>query len=458
MKKNNLWEDIEKFDFDSPPSEYGFSVRLAHENGWSLNFTQKAITEYKKFMFLASISKEMVSPSEIVDTVWHQHLLFSHSYAFLCQRLGKWIEHIPSTHQSSEKHKFTQAKKHTRELYEEHFGQMPHDIWQNHTILGDFDKDYSSLKQQIHFVVFLLAALFCYPFMEFLKPLLVTIDSPLFLIGYTTLIVVVGVWGYFATKNYMQENFFRLVQKIPLLRNLHFLELIYLKNSKIAHVMHAITNELIKKKWVQVTVNDQLEAIEHNSPMNFYEQIVYNHIKQCERVYYTDLVNYFLAKPMFTQISIFSDSLKKALQSTQMHVRYYWTQVIVFYSIFLIGFSRLWLGIEREKPVLYLFVLLALYGIVYLVWGKKLESLLFTQIIPQYYHAEKKSLEETDFSYASWEYLMAGKAVLVSSFAPVITFYNQKQHKDGSNASSCGSGCGSSCGGSCGGGCGGCGG
>ncbi|NJM79347.1 MAG: hypothetical protein HC854_06530 [Flavobacterium sp.] len=105
-----LWKEIEKFNLDFPLSEYGFSTRLAYENEWTEFFTQKAIEEYKKFMYLAAMSNQMVSPSEIVDIVWHQHLIFTESYKAFCSVLGKKIEHIPSTHNKEEKNKFLAAK------------------------------------------------------------------------------------------------------------------------------------------------------------------------------------------------------------------------------------------------------------------------------------------------------------------------------------------------------------
>jgi hypothetical protein len=64
-----LWEKVLKFSFDNPNDEYGFSTRLALENHWTLYFTQNALLEYKKFMFLAATNNEMVSPSETVDIV-----------------------------------------------------------------------------------------------------------------------------------------------------------------------------------------------------------------------------------------------------------------------------------------------------------------------------------------------------------------------------------------------------
>ena len=98
MIEKNLWDKILAFQFDQTDEEYGFTTRLAYENSWTINFAKLAILEYKKFMFLAATAREMVSPSEVVDIVWHQHLIYSHSYKNLCQILGKNIEHIPSTH------------------------------------------------------------------------------------------------------------------------------------------------------------------------------------------------------------------------------------------------------------------------------------------------------------------------------------------------------------------------
>ncbi len=111
-------------------SEYGFSTRLANENFWTKDFTQKAILEYKKFMYLAATSDFMVSPSEIVDTVWHQHLIFTHSYQEFGRLLGKQIQHIPSTHNKEDFQKFKQAKDRTTQLYETNFGSQPKGIWE----------------------------------------------------------------------------------------------------------------------------------------------------------------------------------------------------------------------------------------------------------------------------------------------------------------------------------------
>jgi hypothetical protein len=105
-----LWKKIIEFDFDNPPSEYGFSTRLANENYWTKDFTVKAILAYKKFMYLAATSEVMVSPSETIDIVWHQHLIFTQSYQEFCDLIGKQVQHIPSTHNKQDFSKFKQAK------------------------------------------------------------------------------------------------------------------------------------------------------------------------------------------------------------------------------------------------------------------------------------------------------------------------------------------------------------
>ena len=61
------WQRVLEFDIENVRSEYGFATRLAKENFWTKDFTQRAIMEYRKFMFLAANADLMVSPSPVVD-------------------------------------------------------------------------------------------------------------------------------------------------------------------------------------------------------------------------------------------------------------------------------------------------------------------------------------------------------------------------------------------------------
>ena len=75
-----LYENLQNFALDTEGAQYKFSDRLARENGWTRSFTQAAIAEYKKFIYLAATSTTPVSPSDVVDQVWHQHLTYTRSY------------------------------------------------------------------------------------------------------------------------------------------------------------------------------------------------------------------------------------------------------------------------------------------------------------------------------------------------------------------------------------------
>ncbi|TBO42123.1 glycine-rich domain-containing protein [Pedobacter kyonggii] len=143
---DTLWKSIQQFDFDHPPGEYNFSIRLASENQWTKDFTEKAILEYKKFMYMAAISDVMVSPSAIVDTVWHQHLIFTQSYQVFCALVGRQIQHVPSTHQKEQAEQFRLAKERTSRIYHEHFGAQPKAIWEYDTMLAGLKLEPAKLK------------------------------------------------------------------------------------------------------------------------------------------------------------------------------------------------------------------------------------------------------------------------------------------------------------------------
>jgi hypothetical protein len=75
----DLYERIQAFSLDQPDDGLSFSRRLARDNGWSLEYAQRVIEEYKKFAFLAVVAGHPVTPSDQVDQVWHLHLTYTRS-------------------------------------------------------------------------------------------------------------------------------------------------------------------------------------------------------------------------------------------------------------------------------------------------------------------------------------------------------------------------------------------
>jgi len=125
-----LWNRLKSF---SPDEEMGrsFSQKLAREENWSPAFTERAIEEYKKFIYLCCTLPDGASPSRIVDKVWHMHLLYTQNYwEEFCPNILRFrLHHYPSKWGSEEKQKHKLWFDNTLKHYQEIFGQPPADIW-----------------------------------------------------------------------------------------------------------------------------------------------------------------------------------------------------------------------------------------------------------------------------------------------------------------------------------------
>jgi hypothetical protein len=129
-----LWQRIENFQLNEVNTEFSFSQRVARENGWSTNYTERVIFEYKRFIYLCCISEKGLTPSDPVDQVWHLHLTYTKSYwiDFCEETLNKDIHHNPTKGGEKEAIKFDLYYTNLNELYTQHFkAAPPNDIWQN---------------------------------------------------------------------------------------------------------------------------------------------------------------------------------------------------------------------------------------------------------------------------------------------------------------------------------------
>ena len=118
-----LYQRIQNFALDQPEDKFFFSKKLAKENNWSVNYTQQAIAEYKKFVFLAVVADHVVTPSDQVDQVWHLHLTYTHSYwqEFCPNILQMPLHHDPSRGGVREQSKYQKCYQQTLESYENFF-------------------------------------------------------------------------------------------------------------------------------------------------------------------------------------------------------------------------------------------------------------------------------------------------------------------------------------------------
>ena len=109
-----------------------FATKLGRKLGWPSRFARRAIDEYKKFLYLGVVADFGVTPSKIIDQVWHEHLLFTKAYGEFCRDvLGRPFEHFPELVATDDQTSvFREQYERTLDLYEEEFGVAPpEDIW-----------------------------------------------------------------------------------------------------------------------------------------------------------------------------------------------------------------------------------------------------------------------------------------------------------------------------------------
>ena len=119
MRKPDLWERIDQYEFPK-----GFDAKLTAAGiGWR---QRQARREYLRFVYLMMISDKPLTPSGVVDAVWHVHLSYTREYwsTFCAEVLRQDLHHDPV--QGSDANSL-QNKQYlaTLELYEREFGSSP---------------------------------------------------------------------------------------------------------------------------------------------------------------------------------------------------------------------------------------------------------------------------------------------------------------------------------------------
>jgi hypothetical protein len=157
MTKKELWTNVRAYHFDNivPPnlwdniinafggtnaSTKAFAAKIARKHQWNKSFALLAISEYKKFVYLGVVSNFHVTPSKIIDIIWHEHLLFTKAYREFCHDVLHYqFDHHPELLPIAEETgRFSAQYLDTIEFYILEFGkQPPISIWGN----TKFDKE-----------------------------------------------------------------------------------------------------------------------------------------------------------------------------------------------------------------------------------------------------------------------------------------------------------------------------
>lgn len=162
MNKKELWLTLKAYHFDHlvptslwhhissafggpDASSKAFADKISRKHGWSRDFALKAISEYKKFVYLGVVGNFHVTPSKIIDVVWHEHLLFTRAYREFCSEVIRYqFDHHPElVPLTDETGRFNAQYLDTIAFYIREFGsEPPTDIW------GETKYDKESLKHK----------------------------------------------------------------------------------------------------------------------------------------------------------------------------------------------------------------------------------------------------------------------------------------------------------------------
>ena len=141
----NLWQHISSA-FGGPNAfSKAFAAKISGKHGWSKTFALKAISEYKKFVYLGVVSDFHVTPSKIIDVVWHEHILFTRAYRQFCDEvIGYQFDHHPELiPMADETGRYNAQYVDTIEFYISEFGfEPPTDVW------GETKYDKEKLKDK----------------------------------------------------------------------------------------------------------------------------------------------------------------------------------------------------------------------------------------------------------------------------------------------------------------------
>ncbi len=485
-----LYTRIQEFSLDEKDAVYPFSKKLAKENGWSAEYTKRAIEEYKKFAFLSIVAGHTVTPSEQVDQVWHLHLTYTHSYwnEFCSNILQTPLHHNPTRGGSVEHRNFQDLYIQTLVSYEHFFGQHPPtDIWSAPHIRFSRDPNFVRVNIQDNWI--LSKSLFQFPQINLdnLRLLPIGNSSPFLLIPFSLGLILANNQPLLAASinNPLNLNgpdflwFYFLLASVTLIiaRSLrwflstsvnHYLsesaslnayELAYLNGGAYRSIDAAIA-KLVQDKVLTVSATSRTLHLENAPSANSHSlEKSITEIMIEESISGT---NYAPIETIRTRAISATNLIRQNLENQGLLVsdrqarKIQIATAIPVVVLLLLGISKIFVGISRGKPVGFLVVMCILTVIFACLLLAKPHRTRFGDRTLNYYRLSYSNSSDIAFAFA-----LFGSAVLIGSLADLKQAFAPPSTSSSSGDISFsggdggGGGCGSGCGG---GGCGGCGG
>ncbi|HEX7847675.1 MAG TPA: hypothetical protein VF476_17870 [Chitinophagaceae bacterium] len=456
IEHKELWERIQGFNIDDQASSIKFSDKLSFQNNWSSAYTEKVIREYKKFIFLCCISPQGASPSADIDEAWHLHLTYTQSYwkEFCDNTLRQPVHHHPSKGGEIEKARHNQWYEATLQLYKDVFEEEPpNDVWPApraerfaSTVIPETIK-----KPPLQKIFLLLIAPFVIPlFYATSNPFQLT--GPKFLVFYAGLIVAFAISLWLIYQNIREQV--RTIHKNNYKGDANVYQLTrfaFGRNRSLqTAIVDLVTRQILTaERKAQFTFNATNYRYSTNEENPLIRQLLKGY-EDGERISYENLAR------IYDDEATYHEGLAQTFKTVDLNQ--YWIHLPAF-IIVLIGIARLIQGVNHDKPVNYLLIMMIMMGFIYIiVFASIRPKAVFGALIKEGYEdhtlGQPFTVSSTVNQFAFLGFIALGTDYYVTNLEAAF-----KTKVGGGGGESSGGGCGSSgCGGSCGGGCGGCGG
>ena len=123
MKDKDLWERLRAYDFPLSGGRGSLRDHLAQKTKLGSSKAPHVIEEYRRFLYLAATSGEVLAPSPLIDRVWDTHIEDTRAYLedFSGKVMGRVIHHSPGRTKAAD----DPAYRRTLELYAREFEEEP---------------------------------------------------------------------------------------------------------------------------------------------------------------------------------------------------------------------------------------------------------------------------------------------------------------------------------------------
>ena len=472
-----LYQRIQAFSLDQPTDFLSFTKRLEKDHGWSWEYAERVIEEYKKFAFLAVAAGHPVAPSDQVDQVWHLHLTYTRSYweDFCPNILQMPFHHEPSRGGLADQVKIDNWYNQTLESYRQIFGEIPPaDIWPNSQERFGRDLHFrrintqqnwvvpkptlprpkAKLNQRLIFALSLSLTLViggCEAIGNFPNPL--NFQGPDFLNFYILLAMVVIPLAYFLRFLLRLPDGDPSREIIPLTTY----ETAYLAGGK-QRVIDAAILRLVEQELVTIQPpesRNKARTLILKKPPNHLSDPIEQAV--AHKIQGEGNINKIrqLENPLLSQIEDRLQGLKLLVTSPQSWQAQLYPALLIG-ALLALGVAKIVVGISRDKPVGYLFFLCLIITFIGLsLWKNPIHRSRYGD---KHLKNICQGMSSTQVPQTDPQFLLS-----FALFGSTVLAYHQTEMlaslKDVFMPPSSGDGDGGGCGGGgCGGGCGGCGG